>query len=146
MSGAHKSSKIRKLRWIATLAIGVACVWTWARERELVDPDVRRIYADCDAETEPAGLYMPSMPDEKQRFWTRQRWTDSHELKVEVWQLLEPGHRLVSADRKVTGNHIVIEPRWVIPFMSSAAACYDKFGIEVTFHDLPRRDYVIDAR
>lgn len=56
------------------------------------------------------------------------------------------GHRLASADRQVAGDHIVIEPRWIIPFMGSAAACYEKFGVEVSFHGLPRRDDVIEAR
>lgn len=138
--------KAQKRLLIAVLVIGAGCAWVWARDRELVDPDVQRLFADCGNENDPPSLNMPSSPTANQRFWTRQHWSGERELKVEVWEFHEPGHRLVSADRQVTGSHIVIEPRWVIPFMGSAAACYEKFGVEVTFHNLPRRDYVIDPQ
>ena len=138
--------KARRRTLILLLAVGAASIWVWVRDRELVDPDVRRLYADCGNENDPPGLHMPSSPTDRQQFWTRQHWTGDQELKVEVWAFQEPGHRLVSADRQVTGDHIVIEPRWVIPFVGSAAACYEKFGVEVTFHGLPRRDYVIEPR
>ena len=89
---------------------------------------------------------MPAWPTSKQQYWTRQHWTGTGELKVEVWEFLEPGHRLVSAERKVSGNHILIKPRWIIPVGGSVAACYEKFGVEVTFHELPRLNYVVEAR
>jgi hypothetical protein len=137
----------RRLLIVALLILGAgAATWIWLRDRELADPDVKRMYVDCGTENDPPGLHMPAWPTGKQQYWTRQHWAGPGELKVEVWEFLEPGHRLISATRKVSGNRIVIEPRWVIPFMGAAAACYEKFGVEVTFHDLPRLDYVVEAR
>lgn len=113
---------------------------------ELRDPDVKPLLRDCGNAGDPPGSGMPAWPDGKQRYYTRQQWSEAGELKVEVWELLPPGHVLVSADREVKGNRIVIAPRWEVPPGGAVAACVAKFGVEVRWRGLPRGSYVIDAR
>jgi len=112
----------------------------------LRDPGVKALSLDCGTSDDPSGTGMPAWPDGKQRYYTRQHWTVAGELKVEVWEFLSPGYVLVSADREVKGRRIVIEPRWAVPPDGAVAACSAKLGVEVTFRNLPRGDYAIDAR
>lgn len=112
----------------------------------LRDADVKALSVDCGTADEPPGTGMPGWPDGKQRYYTRQHWSEAGELKVEVWEFLSPGHVLVSADREVKGRRIVIAPRWEVPPGGAVAACYAKLGVEVIFRDLPRGDYVIEPR
>ena len=116
------------------------------REAPLRDPDVKKLALDCGTADDPQGTGMPAWPDGKQRYYTRQHWTEAGELKVEVWEFLEPGHVLVSAEREVKGRRIVIEPRWEVPPGASTPACHAKLGAEITFRGLPRGYYVIDPR
>jgi len=136
------------LGFAALLAFAAWCAYkpapTW--KGPLQDPDVRALFLRCGQEDDPPGTGMPAWPDGKQRYYTRQQWTPGGELKVEAWQFLEPGHVLVSAERRVDGHRIVIEPRWEVPPGGPIAACYAKLGAEVSFRNLPRGDYAIEAR
>jgi len=110
------------------------------------DAEVRTMSRDCGNTDDLPGTGMPAWPDGRQRFYTRQHWTEDGVLKVDVWEFLSPGHELVSARRQVQGRRIVIEPRWKVPSNGAVAACVAKFGVEVSFRDLPRGDYVVEAR
>ncbi|MBI3350746.1 MAG: hypothetical protein HY020_26555 [Burkholderiales bacterium] len=110
------------------------------------DADVRTLFVECGNADDPPGTGMPAWPDGRQRYYTRQHWTEAGELKAEVWEFLEPGHVLVSADTEVEGRRLIIKPRWRVPTGSPVAACHAKFGVEVTLRGLPRGDHVIDAR
>lgn len=112
----------------------------------LRDPDVKELALACGTADDPPGTGMPAWPEGKQRYYTRQHWTEAGELKVEVWEFLSGGNVLVSADRQVKGRRIVIETRWEVPPGAPTPACHAKLGAEVTFRGLPRGDYVIDAR
>ncbi len=113
----------------------------------LRDPAVRSLALDCGREDDPTGTGMPAWPTpDAPRYYTRQRWTDQGDLKVEVWEFLAPGHVLVSAARQVQGQRIVIRPRWEVPPNGSIAACHAKLGVEVTFQGLPRGAYAVEAK
>ncbi|MFG6431817.1 hypothetical protein [Roseateles sp. LYH14W] len=127
---------------LGVAALLVSHVWSGADR----SADVRSLQVECGNTDDPPGTGMPAWPDGKQRYYTRQHWTEAGELKVEVWEFLSPGYVLVSADREVKGRRIVIKPRWEVPPDGAVAACHAKLGVEVTFRNLPRGDYVIDAR
>jgi len=101
---------------------------------------------ECGNADDPPGTGMPAWSDGKQRYDTRQHWSADGELKLEVWEFLSPGYVLVSADREVRGRRIIVQPRWEVPPGGAVAACQAKQDVEITFHSLPRGDYVIDAR
>ncbi|HEY9109400.1 MAG TPA: hypothetical protein VIN58_22190 [Roseateles sp.] len=131
--------------FLALIALAFVGLPERRRPGELQDPAVRTMFLECGNENAPPGTGMPAWPDGQRHHYTRQRWADDGALKVEVWEFLEPGHVLVSANRKVDGKRIVIEPRWEVPPNAPVAACLAKLGIEVTFRGLPRGDYVVEA-
>lgn len=149
-TGSTSRGKRLTLLCFAVFLAVIAWVVMPPRSRDwkdkLHDPDVQTLIVECGKADDPAGTGMPAWPEGGQRYYTRRRWADDGALKVEVWEFLEPGHVLVSADRKVNGKRMVIEPRWEVPPDAPLAGCLAKLGVEVTFRGLPRGDYVVEAR
>jgi hypothetical protein len=107
----------------AGLIVWIAMPPSHSWKGPLRDADVKTLYVDCGTADEPLGTGMPACPDGQQRFYTRQRWTEANELKVEVWEFLSPGHALVSAGREAQGRRLAIKPRWEVPPGGAVAAC-----------------------
>jgi len=123
---------LRKLVAPLTVVVALGAIaWLATHDRH----DARMLSLDCGNADDPPGTGMPAWPGGSQRFYT-----------LEVWEFLSPGYELVSARREVQGRRIVIEPRWEVPPNGAVAACKARLGVEVTFRDLPRGDYVVDAR
>jgi hypothetical protein len=117
--------------------------WRELTKKPVSDPNVRVLVVDCGKNDDPPGTAMPAWPSGKDiaKYYIRQDWTDSKTLKVQGWRFLEPGHALDDISYGVRGNRITVEPKWNSPAV--IAMCVAKFGVEVTFHDLPRANYDI---
>lgn len=82
---------------------------------QIDDPDVRAMQVRCGKEDDPPGVGMPAVPNDPAKFYTKQEWTASGDLKVQVWKFTEPGHQLKGVYRSVKDNLIQIEPDWIVP-------------------------------